>query len=92
MLYAHDLKIEQTCEKFPEEYCVFDSDDKEVGYIRLRSGFVSAFCPDCKSDICIYEALTNSCGYFNSNRERKKHLRRAKEAIARWWNQNVDNS
>ena len=38
----------------PEQYDVFDSDNNQVGYVRLRWGHLTVECPDSGGE-CVYE-------------------------------------
>ena len=79
------VRIEVDC---PEQYEAYTPDGGRVGYIRIRWGYCIAWCPDAGGKDEVYAAELK-CGWWNfgSNKERRKHLRRAKDAIAAWCNE-----
>ena len=85
---AKDIRFIRISDVCPEQYEAYDADGNQVGYIRIRWGYCIAWCPDEKSDDEVYTAeLQNGWGGFGSNKERKRHLRKVKSAIAFWINQ-----
>jgi hypothetical protein len=79
-----DLRVEQTCEAYPEQYEVF-FDEKQVGYFRLRWGCFDAVYPD-HTGYSVYYATTigdGLTGQFTSEEERQYHLDKAIDAILR---------
>ncbi len=85
---TNDIQLVKTCECCPEQYDAWDSQGNIVGYIRVRWGYMAAYCPDAGSDNRVYCTKIKGFGHFASNCERKMHLRRAKAAIADWWGAN----
>ena len=83
---ANDIHLIRTCEAFPEQYDAIDPQGNAVGYLRLRWGFFTVFCPDCEGQEVYCEDNANGRGYFSSNTARKKALRKAKAVIAGWCN------
>jgi len=82
---AKDVILVKTCDACPEQYDAFGPSGKQIGYIRVRWGRCAAWCPDAGSDDEVYAVeLKSGWWNFGSNKERKKHLRRAKAAIADW--------
>jgi hypothetical protein len=85
--YIDDLKFVMTCIACPEQYDVFDSSGKQVGYVRSRHGEVRCDFPGCGGET-IYEAfpegIRGDC--FETDEDRSYHLkeivRRIKEKIA----------
>ena len=45
-----DYVLKMTCGACPEQYDVFDSEGKQVGYLRLRHGGFRADYPNCGGD------------------------------------------
>ena len=85
---ASDIRLVQTCEAFPEQYDAYAPDGNIVGYLRLRWGYFTVYCPDCEGAEVYCDESVNGWGYFFSNKERKKGLRKAKAVIAAWCNKN----
>lgn len=82
-----DLTFKQTCSACPEQYDVFDKDDKQVAYIRLRWGSLYVECPDVGGET-VYEASIGDgfAGCFRSENERRMHLYRIAAAVKEWMN------
>ena len=58
----------------PEEYYVFDEDGKQVAYVHLRYGYLTAKCPDV-GGVPIYCAdLLDASGGFGSAERRIHYL------------------
>jgi hypothetical protein len=74
----YEIRLEQTCGAFPEQYDAF-IEDKKVGYLRLRNGNFTVECPDVFGAL-VYYANPAGDGAFCED-ERDHHLDRAKEAI-----------
>jgi hypothetical protein len=72
------MKIEQTCSAMPEQYNVY-LDDKQIGYLRLRRGYFSAYYPDHKGEP-VYGADTCGDGEFEPH-ERQHFLDEAVAAL-----------
>ena len=78
------LSFVRTCEASLEQYDVY-KDGKQVGYVRLRWGGLTCYCPDYGGDI-VYEATIGDgewTGSFTSEPERLKHLKKMAKAIIR---------
>lgn len=73
------MRLVQTCSASPEQYDVYEGDEK-VGYLRLRWGHFTAH-QDNPGGKIVYEADTIGDGIFEDS-EREMHLRRAIAAIA----------
>ena len=87
---AKDVRLVSVGTECSEQYVVYDPDGKRIGYIRVRWGYCVAWRPDQSSDDEVYASeLKNGWWKFGSNRERKRHLRRIKAAIAAWVNQQM---
>lgn len=63
----------------PEQYNVFDSSGKQVGYFRLRHGKFRADVPDCGGET-VYTSRTKGDGTF-AEEERDEELKRALAAM-----------
>ena len=69
------LNFKLTCPSCPEQYDVFDSDGKIVGYIRLRYGSLYCEYPDVGGEEIYYAEVGDGwCGNFESETQRKMHL------------------
>ena len=67
----------------PEQYDVFNSNNVQVGYLRLRNGYFRAEVPDCGGET-VYDANTTGDGMFDDD-ERMPHLTAAVAAVAAYW-------
>lgn len=79
LYYNNGLKLVLTCEACPEQYEVFNKDNKQVGYLRLRHGEFRVDYPDCGGET-IYEAQPDGDGIFETY-ERRKYMKDAMNAI-----------
>lgn len=75
------LNLVCTSAACPEQYDVFDSSGKQVGYLRLRHGKFRADFPDCGGET-VYESHPKGDGIFFED-ERESELKKAVEAIRR---------
>lgn len=73
------LKLICTCPACPEQYDVFDADNKQVGYLRLRHGYFRADVPTCGGET-IYASNPKGDGMFDDD-ERMTELTAAITAI-----------
>lgn len=78
-LYLAGLKLVCTCGACPEQYDVYDANDKQVGYLRLRHGRFRADYPDCGGET-VYESQTKGDGIFTEE-ERIPELTKAIHAL-----------
>ena len=78
-----ELRFEKTCSACPEQYEVFKG-PKQVGYIRLRHGCLTAYYPNNHSE-CIYRHSFNDewKGYFDNEDERTFFLHEICEIITK---------
>lgn len=68
------LNFKKTCDACPEQYDVF-KDEKQVGYVRLRWGYLSCRYPDYEGDEIYSESFDDAWkGCFDDNNERNKYL------------------
>jgi hypothetical protein len=73
------LKLKQTCMACPEQYDVFDESGNEVGYIRLRHGYLRVDYPGFGGET-IYSSLPEGDGIF-AEHERVHFLNECVRAI-----------
>jgi hypothetical protein len=72
-------RYELTCGACPEQYDVYDIDDKQVAYVRLRHGYLYCSVPYSGGEV-IYEAYPKGDGIFEED-EREKYLQEIDFAI-----------
>ena len=79
-----DIELIQTCGACPEQYDAM-LDGKRVGYLRLRWGWFTVTCPGVSGEE-VYEKQTGHdlAGRFENDEQRKKQLKKARKAIAKW--------
>lgn len=79
-----DIELIQTCEACPEQYDAM-LNGEQVGYLRLRWGWFTVTCPDVGGKE-VYEKRTGHglAGMFENGAQRKKQLKKARKAIAKW--------
>lgn len=77
-----EIQLNMTCGACPEQYDAIYNDEN-IGYLRLRYGYFRA---EFKGQT-VYETETIGDGCFE-NKERKKHLKKAKKAIFKAFNKN----
>ena len=74
--------LKMTCGACPEQYDVFDSEGKKVGYLRLRHGGFRADYPDCGGDTVYRYSFDDAWkGIFDDDEEREQYLTEAVKAI-----------
>jgi hypothetical protein len=73
------LTLVLTCQACPEQYDVFNANDEQVGYLRLRHGNFTVECPDVFGKL-VYEAQPKGDGFFYED-EREFYLTEAVQAI-----------
>lgn len=81
-LLIDGYKFVLTCFACPEQYDVFDNENNQVAYLRLRYGHFKVHCPDYGGDI-VYEANPVGNGIF-TDEERYYHLQEATTRIQKW--------
>ncbi len=74
----------------PEQYDVFDENDKKVGYLRLRHGTFRADAPVVGGDT-VYESHPKGDGVFEDD-ERIPELRKAVAAIKNYHAKGFNNA
>lgn len=82
------LRLIQTCGACPEQYDVYDGEEK-VGYMRLRHGYFYVQYPSSGGTV-VYTANPRGDGSFADERERKLHLRMGCRAIIEQMMRNKD--
>ena len=75
------LIFKQTCFACPEQYDVFDENDKQVGYLRLRHGYFRVDFPDCGGETIYSSDNVKGDGCFYDEKECRHYLNRADNAI-----------
>jgi hypothetical protein len=71
--------LQQTCYACPEQYDLFDENQNQVAYLRLRHGYFYCDSPDIGGKR-VYETHTIGDGIFNDE-ERHIHIKNAIEAV-----------
>lgn len=76
------LNFEMTCSMCPEQYDVYDSNGKQVGYVRLRWGLLSCTYPDVDGKMIYCASIGNGyCGEFENDNQRMTHLNNIADKI-----------
>jgi hypothetical protein len=75
------VELKRTCYACPEQYDAW-MNGKAVGYLRLRHGAFTVFCPNAPGEM-VYEASPKGDGQFEDD-EREAYLNSATLAIKRW--------
>ena len=75
--------LKMTCGACPEQYDVFDSEGKQVGYLRLRGGNFRVYYPDTGGELVFYHRFEDYplMGMFSDDKEREFFLTEAVKAI-----------
>ena len=77
-----DYNLVLNCGACPEQYDVFDSEGKQVGYLRLRYGGFRADYPDCGGDTVYSHRFDDGWkGIFDDDVERVFFLTEAVKAL-----------
>ena len=76
-----DYNLILTCPCCPEQYDVFDSEGKKVGYLRLRHGGFRADYPDCGGDTVYRYSFDDAWKGIFDDEEREFFLTEAVKAI-----------
>jgi hypothetical protein len=79
-MFIDSFRLVQTCSACPEQYNVFDENENQVGYLRLRHGIFRADFPQCGGET-IYIANPKGDGIFTDD-ERDFFLSEAIKAIS----------
>jgi hypothetical protein len=74
------IRLELTCEAFPEQYDAYDASGRRVGYLRLRHGKFTVEYPDIGGRL-VYSAEPQGDGQFTDT-ERGRYLATAIQALA----------
>ena len=83
MIKAKDIELVETCGACPEQYDAM-LNGENVGYLRLRFGYFYVQVPS--GGEVVYESTDFSDGFvgiFESDEQRRKHLKKARKAIAK---------
>jgi hypothetical protein len=78
------LKWKKTCNACPEQYDIFDSEGSQVGYFRLRHGYLAVMCPGVGGEEVYESSAFSGDGSFIEENERLHHCYRAEQAILLW--------
>lgn len=71
-----------TCGGCPEQYDVYDSDGKQVGYVRLRWGGLRCEYPEVWGEVIYEESIGNGwTGRFENDEQRMEHLNNIADKI-----------
>ena len=82
-ILIHGYHLQQTCGACPEQYDVFDNNDKQVAYLRLRHGHFRADVADVTGET-VYSASPKGDGCFLED-ERVKYLTEAILAVQAYY-------
>lgn len=81
-----NLRFEQTCGSSPEQYDVYDENNNQVAYVRLRWGCLSVSCPDYGCEVVYdHEFSDGFKGCFSGEQERSKYMKRITKAIIEYY-------
>lgn len=76
------LTFHITCRACPEQYDVYDKNNQQVGYVRLRWGCVTCEVPDVFGEVIYSASVGNGwTGMFENDEQRNFHLRSIANAI-----------
>ena len=76
-----DYNLVLTCGACPEQYDVFDSEGKQVGYLRLRHGGFRADYPDCGGETVYSYRFDDGWKGIFADEEREFFLTEAVKAL-----------
>lgn len=80
---VNDLIFCLTCPGCPEQYEVYDSSGNQVGYVRLRFGYLRVDFPDCGGEVIYDHDFSDEWkGVFTAD-ERKNFLKEIAEVISK---------
>lgn len=81
-----NLRFVQTCSGSPEQYDVYDENNNQVAYVRLRWGYLRVDCPDygCET-IYEHEFSDGFKGCFDDEQERSKYMKRITNSIVEYY-------
>ncbi len=80
-IVINNLEFRLTCFACPEQYDVF-SGSRQVGYVRLRGGFLSGDFPPCGGETVLEHIFDDDWkGCFDNDEERHYWLNRASVAL-----------
>ena len=69
------LRFNLTSIACPEQYDVFDRDDRQVGYVRLRHGRLTVDCTGCQDEnVMTVQYGTGDEGLFDTDEDRRVML------------------
>lgn len=76
------LEFDCTGEMCPEQYDVYNANGRQVGYVRLRWGYLRCYYPECLGEV-IYgtEIGGEYTGCFENDEQRMEHLYKIADRI-----------
>jgi hypothetical protein len=84
VIKAKHIELTETCGACPEQYDAMHNGER-VGYLRLRWGWLTVTCPWVGGEVVYEHDFGDEWqGSFDGDEQRKKHLKKARKAIARW--------
>ena len=78
-----ELVFVETCRSFPEQYEVFDSNSNQVGYVKLRFGYLRVDYPDCGGEVIYDHEFSDSWKGSFTEEEREHYLKEIAEIISK---------
>ena len=88
------LNFVKTCPACPEQYDVFDSTGKQVGYVRLRWGRLRCDYPKAGAETIYLSPVTSNTrfiGHFDSEEQRQYYLNLVANSILTYIELNKEN-
>lgn len=82
-IYICGLTFKCTSTCCPEQYDVYDINNKQVGYVCLNYGYLFADCPNIDGKR-VYEKCVIGGDTFHRAEDREYHLKRIAEEILKW--------
>ena len=73
----------ETCGACPEQYDVFDSNGNQVGYVRLRFGYLRVEYPDYGGEVIYDHEFSDGWKGMFTEDEREYYLKEIAEAISK---------
>ena len=79
----NELVFVKTCGACPEQYDVFDSNGNQVGYVRLRFGYLQVDYPDYDGEVIYDHEFSDEWKGSFTEEEREHYLKEIAEAISK---------
>ena len=77
------LVFVETCGASPEQYEVFDSNGNQVGYVRLRFGYLRVDYPDSGGEVIYDHLFSDGWKGMFTKYEREHYLKEIAEVISK---------